>query len=101
MSREWYWWSITEQGSSKVKLPTRSKESNDILAIHDRIIPRNYPENKHCRIKRMRDSGSTKKIGENEKNLHNRLQKPETLYNDLAKEVIVVAAAAVNNGTTG
>ena len=67
--------------------PPAPKHPNDIFAIHDRILPEIIQRTNTVASNVSEIQAVLTKIGENEKNLHNRLQKLESLFNDLAKEV--------------
>ena len=60
------------------------KTPQEILVIHDRLLPEliQRTNTNTTNVEEMKTLFS--KIGENEKNLHNRLQKLEMLFNELA-----------------
>jgi len=74
----------------------------EILAIHDRLLPEliQRTNTNTTYVNEMRTLFS--KIGENEKNLHNRLQKLEMLFNELADKTnnLGLSQKTTNNGET-
>ena len=76
-----------QRGQQQQAPPPAPKNPNDILAIHDRILPEIIQRTNTSAAHVSEINKALEKVGENEKNLHNRLQKLERLFNDLSKEV--------------